>query len=182
MLSGDLENARELADNISYQRFNMYCTRNLDKAKRYCYNRYFESTEKRYGLVASSKNDILPSFGVDNTYNTTSNLDVGLWFNDNPISPSSCCQMTKVATEFACQGLELDMPILCWESDLKWTCHNWRKYSRTSRGVQNPHQLRINSYRVLLTRGRDGFIVYVPDVRDLDAVFHVMLQAGVYEL
>ncbi|MEI9479121.1 MAG: DNA/RNA helicase domain-containing protein [Deltaproteobacteria bacterium] len=29
--------------------------------------------------------------------------------------------------------------------------------------AKDPHQLRVNSYRVLLTRGRDRFIVFVPN-------------------
>lgn len=41
---------------------------------------------------------------------------------------------------------------------------------------------RINSYRVLLTRGRDGFIVFIPEEEELDAVAKVFSEIGIEEL
>ena len=38
---------------------------------------------------------------------------------------------------------------------------------------------RRNSYRVLLTRGRDGFIVSVPPVDQLDSVYQLLLDVGI---
>ena len=32
----------------------------------------------------------------------------GPWYNDPPTSFNSCCALRDVATEFSCQGLELD--------------------------------------------------------------------------
>ena len=46
----------------------------------------------------------------------------------------------------------------------------------------HPHTLRLNSYRVLLTRGRDGFIIFVPPDPFLDSTYQVLLQAGVRDL
>ena len=63
-------------------------------------------------------------------------------------------------TEFQCQGLELDMPLICWGDDLGWD-GGWTAFRRT-KAAQDSRQLRINSYRVLLSRGRDGIIVYLP--------------------
>ena len=34
---------------------------------------------------------------------------------------------------------------------------------------QDPFRLRVNAYRVLLTRGRDGAVIFVPPVSELDA-------------
>ncbi len=34
--------------------------------------------------------------------------------------------------------------------------------------VRNPFQLRLNAYRVLLTRGRDGTVIFVPPLAELD--------------
>ena len=39
---------------------------------------------------------------------------------------------------------------------------------------------RINSYRVLLTRGRDGFIVFVPP--GYDNIARILASAGILEL
>jgi DUF2075 family protein len=40
----------------------------------------------------------------------------------------------------------------------------------------------MNSYRVLLTRGRDGFIVFIPPVADMDIIEKVFKDAGVRKL
>ena len=34
--------------------------------------------------------------------------------------------------------------------------------------MRDPYQLRVNAYRVLLTRGRDGAVIFVPPVTELD--------------
>ena len=34
--------------------------------------------------------------------------------------PRSSCQLQVPVTEFQCQGLELDMPLLSWGDDLGW--------------------------------------------------------------
>ncbi len=35
--------------------------------------------------------------------------------------------------------------------------------------MRDPFQLRVNAYRVLLTRGRDGAVIFVPPLTELDA-------------
>ena len=47
---------------------------------------------------------------------------------------------------------------------------------------QNLWKFTINSYRVLLTRGRDGFIVFIPEEEELDAVAEVFSEIGIEEL
>lgn len=182
LLLGYINKAKELSNRIIDQDFKMYVTRDLNKSKRYCFNRYNGNLEKRYGLVASSKAEILKRYCVDNSYNTTKDLKVGPWFNYGPKNKLSCCKMDKVATEFACQGLELDMPIVCWGEDMIWVKDHWKKFDPERNKAKDPNNLRINSYRVLLTRGRDGFIVYVPDDRRLDGVYDVLVSAGVMKL
>jgi len=78
----------------------------------------------------------------------------GEWYNDSPSSARSCCQMNEAASEFSCQGLELDMPIVGWGAD------------------------RLNSYRVLLTRGRDGTVISVPPEPEMDSTYDALLGAG----
>lgn len=38
---------------------------------------------------------------------------------------------------------------------------------------------RVNGYRVLLTRGRDGVIVFVPDEERFNATYEVLVKAGI---
>jgi hypothetical protein len=44
--------------------------------------------------------------------------------------------------------------------------------------VRDPFQLRVNAYRVLLTRGRDCAIVYVPKLGSLDETYDYLIAAG----
>ena len=53
---------------------------------------------------------------------------------------------------------------------------------RNARRRRDPHQLRMNSYRVLLTRGRDGFIVFVPNEIGMRSTYEVLKGAGVREI
>ncbi len=181
LLEENIGDANNISKNIHGQGFNMYVTRNLTRAKNYCKRRYENNSIKRYGLVCSSKANILRKYGVDNSYNTTKSLKVGPWYNEPAGNINSCCQLEKVATEFSCQGLELDMPIVCWGEDLLWNDGGWKKFDRKSK-CKDPHQIRLNSYRVLLTRGRDGFIVYIPDDKILNETFEALKLAGLKEL
>ena len=38
--------------------------------------------------------------------------------------------------------------------------------------------LRLNAYRVLLTRGRDGAVVFVPPGPEMDSTFAALCRAG----
>jgi DUF2075 family protein len=76
--------------------------------------------------------------------------------------PQSCCALNRPATEFECQGLELDFPIVCWGDDLLWDTNCWFINSSRGRSLKDPIRVKLNAYRVLLTRGRDGMIIFVP--------------------
>jgi hypothetical protein len=182
LLGGDVPLAAKLGVSVAEQGFDLYVTRDLRRAKKYCTDRYADNSEKRYGLLASSKATILPRFEVPNGFMDTSHMKKGPWFNRPPTSPESCCRLDRVATEFACQGLELDFPIVCWGEDLAWCGGEWKRFTKASKGVHDPHQLRLNSYRVLLTRGRDGMIIYVPETPGLDSTFDLLRTCGAAEL
>lgn len=181
LLQNNIEKSFSLSETIHSQGFNMYITRDLNNAKNYCLTRYDNNPVKRYGLVCSSKSRILRKYGIDNSYTTSTNLNVGAWYNEPNENIYSCCQLKKPVTEFSCQGLELDMPIVCWGEDLLWVENMWKSFQRSSK-LKDPHQIRLNSYRVLLTRGRDGFIVYIPKNQKLDDTYEILKQAGLKEL
>jgi len=44
--------------------------------------------------------------------------------------------------------------------------------------VRDPFQLRVNAYRVLLTRGRDACVVFVPPLAELDETYGYFVEAG----
>jgi DUF2075 family protein len=178
LLGGQLAQATRIADRIAQQGFDMYVTRDLEASKRYVQERYLGQQDKRYGLLASSKAKNVGTYGVHNEYNFTKNLREGAWYNDPPSSLRSCCQLHDVATEFACQGLELDFPIVAWGSDLTWQDGAWHSLPQPRSQAHNPHMLRVNSYRVLLSRGRDGFIVFMPDELAMKSTYEAVVRAG----
>jgi hypothetical protein len=164
----------------------IYITRDLEKAKRYVRERYAEDKNARYGMLASARDKFLPNFGVANQFQDSKNMKIGPWFSEGEENPHSCRHLSKPATEFQAQGLELDFSIVCWGGDLirengKWTDRLARGYARGSH-VVNPLQLRINSYRVLLTRGRDGMIIYIPSLQILDATHNHLKDLGIREI
>ena len=75
--------------------------------------------------------------------------------------------LEDVATEFDIQGLELDWICVAWDANLRYDGHNWElKVFKGTKWleVQNP-EARLylkNAYRVLLTRARQGMVIFVP--------------------
>jgi len=161
----------------------IYVTRDLETAKRHARELYSNHPEARYGLLASSKDKDLPRFGVDNTYQTTKRLRVGRWYNAPPNDAESCCRLDTVATEFSAQGLELDLAIVAWGSDYARRSGQWSiERAGKTRFARDPLRLRQNVYRVLLTRGRDGTVIFVPREAWLDETFEFLHEAGVRRL
>lgn len=184
LLNGSLPLAAQRAVRIHAQQYPLYLTRDLDDARSYARVRYADEPEKRYGLLSSSHAKVLPKFGVDNSFMATSRvLNIARWFNAPRDDPKSCCALSQPVTEFGCQGLELDLPIVCWGEDYRWTGSEWsltpvrRKYRQ-----EDPQALLENAYRVLLTRGRDGLVIFVPDDPRLDQTEHALLAAGMRPL
>lgn len=173
-IAGNLCEASAKASGIINDDFNMYYTRDLDAAKQYCRERYPASDNKRFGLISSSKNRNLGKYGMRPKFKA----DVAAWFNREPSNPASSCAMNVTISEFDCQGLEVDMPIVGWGDDIRWGGSGWIPSGTT----QDDKDYRINSYRVLLTRGRDGFIVFIPPTTDMDVIETVFQKAGVRKL
>ena len=164
----------------------MYYTRDLSRAKSYCRGKYDHQQEKRYGMIVSSKADDLSRLGMPQpVWKNRTKLypdgsdrrwQVAPWFNKDSNHPDSCCALSVAITEFDCQGLEIDKPIVGWGNDAKWVDGHWDFKGTDDEKVT----YRNNSYRVLLTRGREGFIVYIPQGRDdIAAIFE---RVGIKEL
>ena len=49
---------------------------------------------------------------------------------------------------------------------------------RTVIPQEDPHQLRLNSYRVLLTRSREGLVIFVPPLSEFDQTEYALLASG----
>jgi DUF2075 family protein len=71
------------------------------------------------------------------------------------------------ATQFDIQGLELDWVGLCWDADFRRVNGDWAHYRFRGTAWQNVKDEAqkvyvANAYRVLLTRARQGMVIYVP--------------------
>lgn len=163
--------------------FHLRITRGLDDAKRYLRDRYADDPDARYGMMASARDRELPRFGVPNQLSPT-RFPYGAWYveGDGDYLGRSCRALRDCVTEFGAQGLELDATLLAWGADFireggSWTNRMAKRYLNPRR-VKDPFQLRQNAYRVLLTRGRDGTVVFVPPIPVLDETYEYLASAG----
>ena len=173
---------------LARQGHDLRITRNLETAKQYLRQRYQNWPLTRFGMVASSRDKALESFGIPNGFQDTKRIRIGPWYNDDEDLPTrlSCRHLELCITEFAAQGLELDAVLLAWGTDFQlqdgqWSIAKARKYRNPSQ-VKNPLQIRSNAYRVLLTRGRDAHVVFVPELRELDETWELMCRSGFRKL
>jgi len=136
-------------------------TRNLDAAKQWV-RTHARGTE-RFGLIASSKAQRLKPHAVD------IRVDVNPvhWFLNGKDDTRSSYYLEDAATEFQVQGLEVDWACVTWDGDLRFTGDAWSFHDfhgdrwRNIRNSDNCRYLR-NAYRVLLTRARQGMVIFVP--------------------
>jgi hypothetical protein len=142
-------------------RYPIAVTRDLRQAKQWIRNRA-RGTE-RYGLVASSKAHRLKPDAID------IRVDVNPvhWFLNDKEDTRSSYYLEDAATEFQVQGLELDWACVAWDGDLRFGGGGWNyHYFRGDRWcrIADPDNQRYlcNAYRVLLTRARQGMVIYVP--------------------
>jgi DUF2075 family protein len=107
---------------------------------------------------------------LEPSYEFHSRFDWDHWFLDDQTQTSdirACWNLEVFATQFEIQGLELDWIGLCWGEDLIWTGAEWKSFRFANTGWKDSakpekHQFKLNAYRVLLTRARQGLVVYVP--------------------
>lgn len=164
-------------------------TRRLDEARAYLQERYRHDQEARYGLLVSSRDKSLGQFGIVADFASLKRLQIGRWFMGPMEAPDSGCHLRTPLTEFQIQGLELDMALVAWGTDFRrmggaWSDDLGQRYQRRADRVspRDKLQLRANAYRVLLTRGRDGTIVFVPPLRELDETWTYLRSFGLVEL
>jgi hypothetical protein len=179
---------RSLADQLESQSYHLRITRDLDVAKEYLRQRYAGHREARFGMIASAKDKVLVKYGVPNDFQSTKRIKFGPWYSDDEDAEGghSCRLLETAVTEFGAQGLELEASLLCWGTDFIRSSGQWsndlaRGYMRSAH-VKDPFQLRLNSYRVLLTRGRDASVVFVPPEQLLDETFDYLVKSGFREL
>ncbi len=153
--------ARARAALSSCSDFPLVLTRDIDQMRAWLKRR--QRGSRRIGLIASTGGRPLRAHGLD----VGSELDVENWFLNPSSDVRASCYLETPATEFGIQGLELDWTGVCWDIDLVPECAGWSmrvfkgtKWQRVNDQIRRQYVL--NKYRVLLTRAREGMIIWVP--------------------
>lgn len=95
-------------------------------------------------------------------------------------------QLTSAASEFLCQGLESEWPIICFGGDYYLENNQWKIHEDTLNKYQTSFEdfetIIQNIYRVLLTRSRHGLFLYIPNLKQLDELVEFFKSIGVEEI
>jgi len=171
-------------------RYPIAVTRDLSRAKEWI-RTHARGTE-RFGLVASSKALRLKPHAID----IRVDVDPVHWFLNDKEDTRSSYYLEDAATEFQVQGLELDWACVTWDGDLRfsdtgWSFHDFRGDRWINIANSDNQRYLLNAYRVLLTRARQGMVIFVPpgDASDptrspefYDSTFDYLTELGVPEL
>jgi hypothetical protein len=144
-------------------RYPIVITRDLDKAKAWVRSR--ARGNEQYGLLASSKAMRLKPYAID----IRVSVDPVQWFLNDRTDVRSSWYLEDCATEFQVQGLELDWACVTWDGDFRaqaegtgWSFHDFRGDRWINIHNADNRSYLKNAYRVLLTRARQGMVVFVP--------------------
>lgn len=170
LLDGSTEQAQVTLGDV-LANYPIYLTRDIRRAKQWLHQQ--ARGNERTGVTASSGAIRLKPFAIQ----VKSPIDPVNWFLNDKSDIRSSNFLEDVATEFMVQGLELDWSCVAWDGDLRYDGNAWQ--SRTFRGskwqeVKDPDARRYlkNAYRVLLTRARQGLVIFVPEGDELDPTRH----------
>ncbi|MGH7159270.1 MAG: DUF2075 domain-containing protein, partial [Acetobacteraceae bacterium] len=150
----------------------------------------------RAGLLASSGARRLRAEGLGQELPHMDADAVTHWFLDRWPDVRASAALEVPATEFSCQGLELDYAGVCWGGDLVRPAGGWlvREFRGTAWTVPRDAEKianTTNTYRVLLTRARHETILWVPrgeaadetrSPADYQAVVEFLFDCGVRPL
>ena len=155
-------------------------TRDLQKAKAWV--KAQAKGSERYGLVASSGARRLKALGV----HVKNEIDVANWFLNPKYDVRSSYFLEDVATEFDVQGLELDWVCLAWGEnfyyqDNQWCYQSFKGYKWQNINKEEDKQFTQNAYRVLLTRARQGMVIWIPEGSESDNTRQKKFYDGTYQ-
>lgn len=179
IVNGNAESARVVSVELS--EFPVFVVRSLSKARELI--RRHADLGLRCGLLASSGAVRLRADGIEVSPEFRSGIKFPDWFLRPAGDIRSSSQLEVAATEFECQGLELDWCCVCWGGDflVAPTGDGWQFERLRAPGGVAPRwiceenagvrEFIRNKYRVLLTRARVGVVIFVPSGSDSDMTY-----------
>jgi hypothetical protein len=164
VVNGKADEAARIATGVA--NFPIRLTRSLNAARR----GLSDNTRgfRRCGLLASSGALRLRAHGLEVSSGFRDGFPFEEWFLAEPDDVRSSNRLEVALTEFECQGLELDWTGVCWGGDFVWASNGWefRQFKGSAwQGVQKAgtREFIRNKYRVLLTRAREGIVIWIPE-------------------
>ena len=194
ILDNDITGAVNIYDENMKVQYHIVITQDLESARKWV--RTAARGSQRSGLLVHSLAGRMDAFGI---YYDKNRIQVADWFINGPDDVRSSYRMEIPASEFETQGLEIEYAIICWDADLrredgKWapyrfgiqkkgtTPPNWIKMSYNGDEDEKSRVVHVfNSYRVLLTRARQGMAIYVPKGIDGDATVNPEWYESIYK-
>jgi hypothetical protein len=187
LIDGDADTAARVCQDLP--NYPLLITRNLVNARKWLRER--RRGNERAGLLASSNAARLKPHGIF----VKAKIEPEKWFLAPSNDVRSADALEDAATEFDVQGLELDWACLCWDANFRRAGNVWDalqfKGTRWQAVNEAARQKYVaNSYRVLLTRARQGLIVFVPegDTEDItrppnvyDEIYRFLRRCGFQE-
>lgn len=179
LLDLDGEGAKEHLQKMGDD-YPIFLTRDINTARGWVKSKSRGTT--RYGLLASSRAVRLKPSGIF----VKSSNDIVNWILGDKDDIRSSYFLEEVVTEFDIQGLEIDYSIVAWDADMRLNNGEWKYYGFRGNKWYNIHDKNMklyikNSYRVLLTRSRQGMIIYVPEGNDEDETRKKEFYDGTYK-
>jgi len=178
IIDGNAFQAKSILSEINNS-FPIYLTRDLCVAKSWLRNKA-KGTE-RVGLVGSSGGRRLRPIGID----VKNEIKAEEWFLNDKYDVRSSHYLELVATEFDIQGLEIDYVCLAWDINFYFQNGEWNyqyfggtRWKRINSEIKQSY-LR-NAYRVLMTRARQGLIIFIPNGDSIDITRPSIIYDDIY--
>ncbi|MCR9290645.1 MAG: DUF2075 domain-containing protein [Bacteroidetes bacterium] len=174
LLNLELEESKRLFNELR-DKYPIVLTRNRDIYKGWL-NKMKRGSERTGVLVSLNAKRLRPE-GIDSENALRSQSDdskIANWFLNSEEDVRSSLSLEIPSTEFAIQGLELDWACVAWGGDLSLQNGDWafQKFIGSkwiNIGKEATQKYLLNTYRVLLTRARQGMIIFIPlgDSKDI---------------
>ena len=189
LLDCNIDESKNLLKELN-EKYPIVVTRDISIAKEWL--KHKSRGNERYGIIASSKAQRLRPFGIY----VDADIDATKWFLNDKEDVRSSYYLEHVATEFHIQGLELDWTCVAWDGNFRFESGGW-SYNQFSgkkwNKIRSEKKMKYlkNTYRVLLTRARQGMVIFVPkgDNKDhtrkhefYDETFQYLKNIGIPEL
>lgn len=182
LLDFDIDECKKQLEEIQEKGLILRVTRDIDSAKAFAKEFTSKYPKSKYGLLISSK----CRKAEEKMKQYTNGCFNGSYINENKAGEwflRDSVNLTIAASEFLCQGLEIDLPIVLFGGDIyvkdgKW--HITESIRNDYTGTYSDYNKIINNtYRVLLSRARKGMILFIPNSPGFNETYRYLRSIGI---